>query len=88
MNAKRLVSISDESGRIKVDVLGAPPNRRIEVFIVWQEMVGVAAVRGGEMTPGSEGWPAGFFEQTFGALRDVDFERPPQPGYDEIEPHE
>jgi hypothetical protein len=34
------------------------------------------------------GWPAGYFEQTFGSLRDVDLERQPQGVYDIREPFE
>ena len=36
--------------------------------------------------PGLETWPAGFFEQTYGALADLPIDRPDQGVFEEREP--
>jgi hypothetical protein len=45
------------------------PHRRIEVVVVWNEVSGVEP---------ENGWPAGWFDATNGAIDDPSFERAPQ----------
>ncbi len=39
-------------------------------------------VSGLSKTPEELGWPPGYFENVYGSLRDVEFKRPPQDGYE------
>ncbi len=67
MNTVRKVYESDSSGNVHVgDVPVGAPHRKVEIVVSWEDPVtGEAA----------GGWPAGWFEKTFGCIDDPTFER-------------
>ena len=68
MNTVRNVYESDETGTIHVDVPVGAPGRRVEVVVSWEDA--------------AEAWPAGWFESTFGSIKDPTFARHSQGQYE------
>ncbi len=57
----------------------------VEVMVVVQPLPTSEALPAVGVTPESLGWPPGFFERTFGSLRDDTLERLPQGEYEQRE---
>jgi hypothetical protein len=57
----------------------------VEVVLVVQSLPAANGAAPATSTPEEPGWPVGFFERTFGALRDDPLERLPQGEPDERE---
>ena len=65
-------------GLLTVQVPTALYETDVEVMVVFQPLPIVSS-------PENLGWPSGFFERTFGALRDDPMERLPQGNYEQRE---
>jgi hypothetical protein len=73
MNTVRMLSQSDDTGTVHVDVPIGAPHRRVEVVVVWQEVDAARAAREAQDRKRAE------LEALAGALADDPMVRPEQP---------
>ena len=72
-------------GRLMLEVPTPLRETDVEVTVVVQPLLAPEELPAVEATPESLGWPPGFFERTFGSLRDDPLERFPQGEYEQRE---
>lgn len=73
-------------GKLAVEVPTDLHETDVEVMLVVQPVPNGHRSPEQESTPESRGWPPGFFEETYGSLRDDPLERLPQGEYEQREP--
>ena len=71
-------------GIMHLQVPVGTPEADFEVMVIFQPIIKTESKK----TPEELGWPPGFFERTFGSLRDEPIEREPQGELQEREPFE
>ncbi len=67
-----------EDGILRLQIPVGIKDVDVEVTVALQE----TQKNGGDKSPEDLGWPPGFFEKTFGCLKDDPMERPPQGEFD------
>jgi hypothetical protein len=71
MQTIRVLEKTGKDGMLSLRIPLGKPEAEYEVLVVVQP-------RSGATTPEERGWPPGYFENTFGAIADDTFVRPPQ----------
>lgn len=80
METIRLVTRTDEAGRLMLDLPTSHANQNVEVLVVLQPTA--------DEPHDTLGWPIGYFEETYGILADEPFERGDQGTFEQREPLE
>ncbi|HEX8199537.1 MAG TPA: hypothetical protein VF590_03555 [Isosphaeraceae bacterium] len=78
----KLTSRIGMDGKLKLEVPLGFTNRDVEVVVVIQPRPAADAAT----APEDRGWPVGFFEETYGSLRDVPLTREPEGDFETREP--
>lgn len=74
MQAIRVLEKTGKDGSLRLNIPVGNPESEFEVLVVFQP-IGLSAKIG---TAEERGWPAGYFENTYGSIADESFTRPPQ----------
>jgi len=74
MQTIRVLEKTGKDGTLHLDIPLGKPESEFEVVVVVQPAQ--ASANGGTAT--ERGWPAGYFDDTYGSITDESFTRPPQ----------
>ncbi|MBX9579070.1 MAG: hypothetical protein K2X87_02080 [Gemmataceae bacterium] len=78
MRVIRILAVADADGKFRLDLPLGPPGSVYELEVRVEPNYGLDGPPPGP-TPEELGWPAGFFDATYGSITDETFVRPPQP---------
>ena len=74
MQTIRVLEKTGKDGRLHLDIPLGKPEAEFEVVLIVQP---TAEPINGD-SPETRGWPSGYFERTYGSIKDETFVRPPQ----------